>query len=77
MSQQETTERVVEKSVTVTVPIDYRDQSSNPFLHTYHPDHDNLDPTFSHYEEEAYRVTHQRQCLLRHHHSHLLHGHAA
>jgi hypothetical protein len=24
----------------------YDDQASNPFLHTYHPDHDNLDPRF-------------------------------
>ena len=24
----------------------YSDQVSNPFLHTYHPDHDNLDATF-------------------------------
>lgn len=29
---------------TATLP--YDDQTSNPFLHTYHPDHDNLDPTF-------------------------------
>ena len=25
----------------------YDDQSSNPFLHTYHPDHDNLNSTFT------------------------------
>lgn len=24
----------------------FNDHASNPFLHTYHPDHDNLDPTF-------------------------------
>ena len=24
------------------VALDYKDQASNPFLHTYHPDHDNL-----------------------------------
>jgi len=30
----------------VTVPVAYDDQASNPFLHTYHPDHDNLDATF-------------------------------
>jgi hypothetical protein len=30
----------------VTVPLDYADQSSNPFLHTFHPDHDNLDVSF-------------------------------
>lgn len=32
-------------STTVTVPLAYDDQSSNPFLHTYHPDHSGLDPT--------------------------------
>ncbi|MCX6902636.1 MAG: hypothetical protein NTW03_04000 [Verrucomicrobia bacterium] len=31
-------------AATVTLPFD--DQASNPFLHTYHPDHDNLDPAF-------------------------------
>lgn len=34
-------------NLTVSVPLSYDDQSSNPFLHTYHPDHDNLDPSFS------------------------------
>ena len=29
-----------------TVPLAYDEQPSNPFLHTYHPDHDNLDPLF-------------------------------
>ncbi len=29
-----------------TVNTPYDDHSSNPFLHTYHPDHDNLDVTF-------------------------------
>lgn len=29
-----------------TVTDAYDDQTSNPFLHTYHPDHNNLDPTF-------------------------------
>ena len=33
-------------SFTVTVSDDYNDHASNPFVHTYHPDHDNLDPTF-------------------------------
>jgi hypothetical protein len=28
----------------VTLP--FNDQASNPFLHTYHPDHDNLDTAF-------------------------------
>jgi hypothetical protein len=33
-------------NLTVTVSLPYDDQASNPFLHTYHPDHDNLDATF-------------------------------
>lgn len=33
-------------SATVFVP--YDDHAGNPFLHTYHPDHDNLDATFQH-----------------------------
>jgi hypothetical protein len=33
-------------SLTVPVPLAYDDHSSNPFLHTYHPDHDNLDALF-------------------------------
>jgi hypothetical protein len=32
-------------SMTVTVPLSYADQSSNPFLHTYHPDHSGMDAT--------------------------------
>lgn len=31
--------------MTVTVPLAYNDQSSNPFLHTYHPDHSGMDST--------------------------------
>lgn len=34
-------------SLTVTVNTGYDDHSSNPFLHTYHPDHDNLDAKFA------------------------------
>jgi hypothetical protein len=33
-------------TLTATVTLDYNDQGSNPFLHTYHPDHDNRDATF-------------------------------
>ena len=33
-------------TLTTTVIVDYDDQASNPFLHTYHPDHDNLDSRF-------------------------------
>lgn len=34
-------------SITTRVPLAYDDQASNPFLHTYHPDHDNLDASFT------------------------------
>ena len=34
-------------SLTAVVPLSYDDQASNPFLHTYHPDHDNLDAQFT------------------------------
>ncbi len=33
--------------ISVTVPIHYDDQASNPFVHSYHPDHDNRDATFN------------------------------
>ncbi len=32
--------------LTFSVPLDYNDQASNPFVHNYHPDHDNLDANF-------------------------------
>ncbi|MCZ7640520.1 MAG: hypothetical protein M5U12_33370 [Verrucomicrobia bacterium] len=44
-------------SATVTTP--FNDQASNPFLHTYHPDHDNLNARFSAelpQGSESYRV---------------------
>jgi hypothetical protein len=47
-------------SLTVNVPLSYDDQSSNPFLHTYHPDHDNLDAQFTSTQArgaESYGVT--------------------
>ena len=34
-------------SLTTVIPLAYDDQASNPFLHTYHPDHDNLDAQFA------------------------------
>ena len=49
-------------SMTVTVPLAYYDQSSNPFLHTYHPDHDNLNAQFNATQApgvESYGVTRQ------------------
>ena len=33
--------------INVTIMLSYDDHASSPFLHTYHPDHDNLDPHFS------------------------------
>lgn len=47
-------------SLTAVADLAYDDQASNPFLHTYHPDHDNLDATF-HTQlaqgYESYRIT--------------------
>ncbi|MFA6546850.1 MAG: hypothetical protein WCS99_20705, partial [Limisphaerales bacterium] len=34
-------------SLTNILNLDYNDHASNPFLHTFHPDHDNLNATFS------------------------------
>ena len=34
-------------NIRTTVDLSFDDQVSNPFLHTYHPDHDNLDPFFA------------------------------
>lgn len=33
-------------NLTATVELPYDDHASNPFLHTYHPDHDNLQPGY-------------------------------
>ncbi len=33
-------------NLTTAVTLNFDDQASNPFLHTYHPDHDNLDAKF-------------------------------
>jgi hypothetical protein len=33
-------------NLTTTVSLGYDDRASNPFLHSYHPDHDNLNATF-------------------------------
>jgi hypothetical protein len=34
-------------NLTTLVSVAYEDQASNPFLRTYHPDHDNLNATFN------------------------------
>ena len=52
-------------SLSTTVNLDYTDQPSNPFLHTYHPDHDNLDDSFGNQlaqGQESYTI--QRQITL-------------
>lgn len=51
---------LLNSSLTATVSLPYDDQASNPFLHTYHPDHDNLNADFSGkvaQGEESYQVT--------------------
>lgn len=35
------------RSLTNTITLNYNDHASNPFLHTYHPDHDNLTAMFN------------------------------
>jgi len=37
---------------------------TNPFRHKYHPDHDNLNASFSAFQQEAYPVTRQIQMTL-------------
>jgi hypothetical protein len=39
--------------VNVAISLAHNDHSSNPFLHTYHPDHDNLDPRFKNEEVQG------------------------
>ena len=47
-------------TLSVAIPLAYDDQASNPFLHTYHPDHDNLDAGFQNKlprGSESYEIT--------------------
>ena len=49
-------------TLSTTATLSYSDQSCNPFLHTYHPDLDNLDATFQAelpQGAESYQVTRQ------------------
>jgi len=44
------------------IVVSYDDQATNPFLHTYHPDHDNLDAMFQKQlpqGSESYQITRQ------------------
>ncbi|MBL9137537.1 MAG: hypothetical protein JNK85_16815 [Verrucomicrobiales bacterium] len=46
-------------NLTTTVTVAHDDQASNPFLHTYHPDHDNRSATFDSIlpqGQESYRI---------------------
>jgi hypothetical protein len=40
-------------NVQFAVPLNYRDHAANPFLHTFHPDHDNLDARFGQVEVQG------------------------
>jgi hypothetical protein len=49
-------------TLNTTAVLAYDDQASNPFLHTYHPDHDNLDFTFQNQlpqGSESYQISRQ------------------
>lgn len=37
---------------------------TNPFLHRFHPDHDNLDPQFLNFRPEAYEVTREMEFVF-------------
>jgi hypothetical protein len=41
-------------SCTITLDANH---PANPFQHRYHPDHDNLDPTYQRFQEESYAIT--------------------
>ncbi len=53
------------QTLTNTITVNYNDHASNPFLHTYHPDHDNLNALFNAIQPigvESYGV--KRQIVL-------------
>lgn len=55
------------QSLSGTVEISHSDQASNPFLHTYHPDHDGLDPLFQNVlppGHESYTITRKLRLTL-------------
>jgi hypothetical protein len=59
---------ISQAQLVVDVEMDYGDQATNPFLHTYHPDHDNRDAEFSSIAlnkgEESYDVKRTIALLL-------------
>jgi len=51
-------EGAISTSGTVNCQFDLlSDHPTNPFLHRYHPDHDNLDPRYENSAQEAYPIT--------------------
>ena len=40
------------------------DFPTNPYLHRYHPDHDNLDAQFTNFQQEAYEVTREMEMFF-------------
>ncbi|WP_147307591.1 hypothetical protein [Wenzhouxiangella sediminis] len=40
------------------------EHSTNPFLHRFHPDHDNLDAQFINYRQEAFEVTREMEFVF-------------
>lgn len=54
-------------NLTTSVTLDFDDHASNPFLHTYHPDHDNLDARFKNalaQGSESYSVQRNVQLIV-------------
>jgi hypothetical protein len=54
-------------SLVTTVTVGHGDQASNPFLHTYHPDHDNFDARFESKLPqgiESYQINREVKILL-------------
>lgn len=51
------------EQVNTTLVID-PELPTNPFLHRYHPDHDNLDAQFLNFEQEAYQVSRDMRLIF-------------
>lgn len=54
-------------NINAIAAVSHDDHASNPFLHTYHPDHDNLDPQFGAQlaiGDESYRVSRQFRLVV-------------
>jgi len=53
-------EFALNNSVTVSLLID-PEMPTNPFRHKFHPDHDNLDPQYLNFKQEAFQVTREME----------------